>query len=254
MNPGALLNPVRQLALRAGAEIMRLRPQAAVRSKADASPVTDADEAAERLIVAGLATLQPALPVVAEELMAAGATPQTGRAFWLVDPLDGTKAFIQGRQDFTVNIALVEDRRPVLGVVYAPATHELYAGVVGSGASQAHDDGPAHPIQCRVPPADELDVVASQMHDSEEDIAALLAGRRVRSIRRLSSSLKFCLVAAGAADFYPRRGETSEWDTAAAHAVLLAAGGRVETHDGKELLYGKPGFRNPGFIAQGRTS
>ena len=254
MNPGALLQPVRQLALRAGAEIMRLRPQATVRSKTDASPVTEADEAAERLIVAGLATLQPALPVVAEELMAAGATPQTGRAFWLVDPLDGTKAFIQGRPDFTVNIALVEDRRPVLGVVYAPATHELYAGVAASGASQAHDDGPAHPIQCRIPPADGLDVVVSLMHDREEDIQDLLAGRRVRAIRQLSSSLKFCLVANGTADLYPRRGPTSEWDTAAGHAVLLAAGGRVQTHDGKELLYGKPGFRNPGFIALGRTS
>jgi 3'(2'), 5'-bisphosphate nucleotidase len=254
MNPGALLQPVRQLALRAGAEIMRLRPQAAVRSKADASPVTEADEAAERLIVAGLATLQPALPVVAEELMAAGATPRTGLAFWLVDPLDGTKSFIQGRDDFTVNIALIEDRRPVLGVVYAPATQALYVGVVGSGASQSHDNGQMHPIQCRVPPADGLDVVVSLMHDREEDIQALLAGRRVRTTRRLSSSLKFCLVAAGEADLYPRRGETSEWDTAAGHAVLLAAGGRVETHDGKELLYSKPGFRNPGFVAQGRTS
>jgi len=254
MNARALLQPVRQLALRAGAEIMRLRPQAAVRSKADASPVTEADEAAERLIVAGLATLQPALPVVAEELMAGGATPQTGRAFWLVDPLDGTKSFIQGRDDFTVNIALIEDRRPVMGVVYAPATHELYAGVVGSGASQSHDDGAVHPIQCRVPPADGLDVVVSLMHDTEEDIAYLLAGCHVRTIRRLSSSVKFCLVAAGEADFYTRRGETSEWDTAAGQAVLLAAGGRVHTHDGNELVYGKPGFRNPGFVAQGRTS
>jgi 3'(2'), 5'-bisphosphate nucleotidase len=254
MNAGGLLQPVRQLALRAGAEIMRLRPQAAVRSKADASPVTEADEAAERLIVAGLATLQPMLPVVAEELMAAGARPQTGRAFWLVDPLDGTKSFIQGRDDFTVNIALIEDRRPVLGVVYAPATRALYIGVVGSGALQSHDDGPMHSIRCRLPPADGIDVVVSLMHDTEEDIASLLAGRHVRSTRRLSSSLKFCLAAAGEADLYPRRGETSEWDTAAGHAVLLAAGGRVETHDGKELLYDKPGFRNPGFVAQGRTS
>ena len=254
MNCDALLQPVRQLALRAGAEIMRLRPQAATRSKADTSPVTDADEAAERLIVAGLATLQPALPVVAEELMAGGAAPQTGRVFWLVDPLDGTKSFIQGRDDFTVNIALVEDRRPVLGVVYAPATHELFAGVVGSGASQSHDDGPARPIRCRVPPADGLDVVVSLMHDRQEDIQALLAGRPVRNIRQLSSSSKFCLVANGTADIYPRRGPTNEWDTGAGHAVLLAAGGRVETHDGKELLYGKPDFRNPGFTALGRTS
>jgi 3'(2'), 5'-bisphosphate nucleotidase len=253
MNCAALLQPVRHLALRAGAEIMRLRPQAAVRSKADTSPVTDADEAAEHLIVAGLAALQPALPVIAEELMAGGQTPQIGRAFWLVDPLDGTKSFIQGRDDFTVNIALVEDRRPILGVVYAPATHELYSGIVGSGAWQSHDDGAARSIRCRVPPSEGFDVVVSLMHDRAEDIKDLLAGRAVRSIQQLSSSVKFCLVANGTADLYPRRGPTSEWDTAAGHGVLLAAGGQVRTLDGTDLLYGKPGFRNPGLIAQGST-
>ena len=247
-----LLDPVRRLAVRAGAEILRLRPDAAVRTKADASPVTDADEAAERLIVAGLAALAPALPVIAEELSAAGRAPQAARAFWLVDPLDGTKAFVQGGSDFTINIALVEDRRPMLGVVYAPVTGDLYAGIPGGGASLSRGDGPARPIECRAPPADGLDVVASLMHDRPDDIEVLVAGRRVRAVRRLSSSLKFCLVAAGEADFYPRRGETSEWDTAAGHAVLLAAGGRVTTHDSAELLYRKPGFRNPGFIAQGR--
>ena len=254
MNPTALLEPLRRLAVSAGAEILRLRAIAAVRNKADASPVTDADEAAERLIVAGLAALSPTLPVVAEELMAAGAKPETGHAFWLVDPLDGTKAFIQGGGDFTVNIALVEHRRPILGVVYAPALGDLYAGAPGAGASHAKNDGPARPISCRVPPADGLDVVASQMHGGRDDVDALLAGRRLRTVRRLSSSLKFCLVAAGEADLYPRRGETSEWDTAAGHAVLLAAGGRVNTLDGKELLYGKPDFRNPGFIALGRAA
>jgi 3'(2'), 5'-bisphosphate nucleotidase len=221
-----------------------------VREKADASPVTAADEAAEAVILEGLAELAPSIPVVAEERIAAGEVPELhGRPFWLVDPLDGTKEFISRNGEFTVNIGLIEESSPVLGVVLAPAIRKVWWGALDHGA-WARGDGTERAIAARPrPPAGPV-AVASRSHADPETEAWL---DEVGASERISagSSLKFCLVAEGRADLYPRFGPTMEWDTAAGHAVLRAAGGRVTTRDGKPFLYRKPGFRNPGFIAYG---
>jgi len=221
-----------------------------VRGKADDSPVTEADQRAEALILPALAELTPDIPIVSEEAVAAGDIPRVGDRFWLVDPLDGTKEFIKRNGEFTVNIALIQLGRPTLGVVLAPALDRLYAGSTGHGAFL--EDGVHHrKIACRRVPPTGLTVVASRSHGDTEALDRFLAGRTVASQANAGSSLKFCLVAAGDADLYPRFGRTMEWDTAAGHAVLAAAGGRVMTVQGDELLYGKPGFENPHFIAQG---
>lgn len=222
-----------------------------VRGKDDASPVTEADERAEAVILAGLARLTPDVPVVAEEAVAAGRIPAIGRRFWLVDPLDGTKEFIKRNGEFTVNVALVEDGKPVLGVVQAPAIGELYAGAEGLGALIETAEG-RRPIMCRTVPEVGLTVLASRSHGDAAALDTFLAGRKVASIAGAGSSLKLCRIAAGAADLYPRLGRTMEWDIAAGHAVLAAAGGAVETLDGAPLRYGKPGFDNPHFVARGR--
>lgn len=222
----------------------------AVRGKGDASPVTEADERAEALIVPRLRALAPGVPIVAEEAVAAGAAPAVGSRFWLVDPLDGTREFIGRNGEFTVNIALVEHGVPVLGVVLAPALGRCYAGVLGHGA-WVEEGGPRRPIACRRVPAAGLTVVSSRSHGDAAALQAYLAGRRVAGQAFAGSSLKLCLVAAGEADLYPRLGRTMEWDIAAGHAVLLAAGGRVCTLDGAPLRYGKPGFENPHFFAAG---
>jgi 3'(2'), 5'-bisphosphate nucleotidase len=246
-------------AQRAGGAIMSVRATGyAVRDKADASPVTVADEAAEKIILADLASLAPDIPVVAEESVAAGRVPQVGRRFFLVDPLDGTKEFISGNDEFTVNIALIEEGEPVLGVVVAPARRELFWGDVRAGRAgymDAEPDGTmphtGTPLRARAVPASGLVAVASRSHRSP-DTDAFLAKYPVSEFRSIGSSLKFCLVAAGQADIYPRLGPTMEWDTAAGHAVLAAAGGRVTTLEGAPFRYGKPGFRNGNFLAQGR--
>lgn len=229
-----------------------------VQTKPDESPVTAADHAAERVILARLARGAPGIPVVAEEQVAAGNVPPQAGTFFLVDPVDGTKEFIQKRGDFTVNIALVHDGVPQLGVVYAPAKSRLFAGDATTGkafrAEQAPEDSqqaPRTPIRTRAPAANGLTVVASRSHRSPET-DAWLAQVRVAEVVSVGSSLKFCLVAAGEADLYPRLGPTMEWDTAAGHAVLSAAGGEVVNLDGSPFRYGKPGFRNPFFIATGR--
>ena len=248
---------LRRIAMTAGAEILAIyKRDFAVREKADASPVTEADEAAERLIVRELAMLSPDIPIVAEESFAAGNAPTAlGNRFWLVDPLDGTKEFINRNGEFTVNIALVEGGRPVMGVVYAPAIGRMFCGTVGVGATAQQVDadgdlGEASPIAVRRPAADGLVVVASRSHrDAKTD--EYLAQYTVKQLTSAGSSLKFCLVAAGEADLYPRLGRTMEWDTAAGHAILAAAGGTVETLDGKPLGYGKPGLDNPHFVACG---
>jgi len=221
-----------------------------VHGKADDSPVTEADQRAEALILPALAELTPDIPIVSEEAVAAGNIPQVSDRFWLVDPLDGTKEFIKRNGEFTVNIALIERGRPVLGVVLAPALTRLYAGATGHGAF-LEDKDHHRKIVCRHVPAAGLTVVASRSHGDTEALDRFLAGRKVATQTNAGSSLKFCLVAAGDADLYPRFGRTMEWDTAAGHAVLAAAGGRVITVEGNELLYGKPGFENPHFIAQG---
>ncbi|MBM3506839.1 MAG: 3'(2'),5'-bisphosphate nucleotidase CysQ [Alphaproteobacteria bacterium] len=250
----ALAAAIRDIALAAGEKITAFyRTQFEVRSKADRSPVTEADEAAEQFIAAELGKLSPRLPVVAEESVAMGNIPEVGtKPFWLVDPLDGTKEFISRNGEFTVNIGLVEDGKPTLGVVYAPAVGRLFWSAGAGRAFAERDGGAATPISARRPAADGVVVVASRSHrDPEED--SYLATLRVKSLTSAGSSLKFCLVAAGEADLYPRFGTTNEWDTAAGHAVLAAAGGTVVTRDGAVLGYAKPRFKNPGFIAKGRA-
>ncbi len=231
----------------------------AVRRKDDASPVTEADERAEGLIVPALRALAPGVPVVAEEMAARGQADAVvaGGRFWLVDPLDGTREFVHRNGEFTVNVALIDRGRPVLGVVGAPALGRLFAGVVGQGA-WAEDDGQGQgqgrrAIHGRAPPPEGLTVVASRSHGDAPALRRFLAGRRVARTLNAGSSLKLCLLAAGEADLYPRLGRTMEWDIAAGHAVLAAAGGTVQTLDGgAPLAYGKPGFENPHFVALAR--
>ena len=222
------------------------------RTKADLSPVTNADEAANGFLVRELANLTRATPVIAEESITLGETlPPSNNTFWLVDPLDGTKEFISRNGEFTVNIALVEDGRPVMGVVYAPALKRAFNGALGLGASCREGDAPAQAISTRPAPQDGLSIVASRSHGQGVEMDAFLAGLNIREEKAAGSSLKFCLVAAGEADVYPRFGRTMEWDTAAGHAVLLAAGGNVTRTDATPLVYGKKGFENPHFIARG---
>jgi 3'(2'), 5'-bisphosphate nucleotidase len=222
----------------------------AVRGKGDASPVTEADERAEAIIVDALRALAPEVPIVAEESVARGAVPEVGDWFWLVDPLDGTKEFISRNGEFTVNIALIHRGVPVLGVVQAPALTQLYVGVAGQGA-WLDDAAGRRAIHCRQVPDEGLTVVASRSHGDAAALDAFLAGRKVAALANAGSSLKLCRVAAGQADLYPRLGRTMEWDIAAGHAVLAAAGGQVTDLQGRPLRYGKPGFDNPHFVAAG---
>jgi 3'(2'), 5'-bisphosphate nucleotidase len=251
MDYGDLLPKIVALAERAGGVILEhYRAGVEARAKADASPVTIADEAAEAVILAGLAELSPEIPAVAEETVAGGHVPELDqRAFWLVDPLDGTKEFLSRNGEFTVNIALIEGREPVLGVVLAPALGKVWWGARGHGAS-ARNGGSPRAIAVRSRPAQGAVAVASRSH-SDAETEAFLDREGVAERISAGSSLKFCLVAEGKADLYPRFGPTMEWDTAAGHAVLAAAGGRVTTRDGAPFLYRKPDFRNPGFIARG---
>ena len=253
----ALLAAVEQITREAGRVVLAVyATDFAVRGKDDASPVTAADERAEALIVPALQALTPGVPVVAEEAVAAGRLPALGERFWLVDPLDGTKEFVSRNGEFTVNVALVERGEPVLGVVLAPALGargRLFSGAFGLGA-WAEDDSGRRPIRCRAVPPAGLTVVASRSHGDAAALAAFLAGRRVAALASAGSSLKLCLVAAGEADLYPRLGRTMEWDIAAGHAVLRAAGGEVtRLDDGLPLRYGKPGLANPHFVAAGRA-
>lgn len=222
----------------------------AVRQKPDASPVTEADEHAEAAILSQLKILTPDIPVISEEAASAGHFPAIGERFWLVDPLDGTKEFINRNGEFTVNIALIENRRPVLGIVLAPALGRLFAGAEGVGAF-VEEAGKRRPIACRRVPAEGLTVVASRSYGDAVALETFLSGRKVASQTTAGSSLKLCLVAAGEADIYPRLGRTMEWDIAAGDAVLRAAGGRVRTLDGADLVYRKSGFANPHFFAAG---
>jgi len=220
------------------------------RIKSDRSPVTDADEEAEKLILAELAAAWPGVPVVAEEEAAAGRIAQVGSHFFLVDPVDGTKEFVKRGGEFTVNIGEIKDGMPVSGVVLAPAIGRLFVGAVGEGAFELTGDA-IKTIAARTPAADGLVAVSSRSHpDAKTD--ELLKTLPIKGNTNAGSSLKFCLVAAGEADIYPRAGQTMEWDTAAGHAVLAAAGGRMTTWDGAPFVYGKPDFRNGPFIARGR--
>jgi 3'(2'), 5'-bisphosphate nucleotidase len=240
-----------RIARAAGSVVMRhYEAGCDTRIKSDRSPVTDADEEAEKLILAELSAAYPGVPVVAEEQAAAGRIVKAGAHFFLVDPVDGTKEFVKRGGEFTVNIGEIRDGAPVSGVVLAPAIGRLFVGAVGEGAFELSGDT-LRAIAARTPAADGLVAVSSRSHpDAKTD--ELLKTLPIKGNTNAGSSLKFCLVAAGEADIYPRAGQTMEWDTAAGHAVLAAAGGRMTTWEGAPFVYGKPDFRNGPFIARGR--
>ncbi len=245
---GALLDELSVAAKEAGEAILEIvRRGFDVGSKKDTSPVTEADLAAELIILAALARSAPGVPVVAEEEVAAGRIPALGDTYFLVDPLDGTKEFIRGGDDYTVNIGLIEQGVPKLGVVYAPATGRLHSGLVGKGAWI--DEGHGRIPIATKPQPDVTTAVASKSHLNQATIDYLEAAVGNCAYVSIGSSLKFCIVAEGRADIYPRAAPTSEWDTAAGHAVLLAAGGLVDGPDGEPLRYGKRAFLNRAFVA-----
>jgi len=256
----AMVRALAQIVYDAGTIILRHYAEEIVsRSKDDMSPVTAADEEAEKFILSRLKHLAPDVPVIAEEEAAAGRLQKVGHHFFLVDPLDGTKEFINRNGEFTINIGEVIDGKPVRGVVYAPAIGRMFFGETLSGAFEieakpggAPDFAEASRIEVRRVPAAGMTAVASRSHrDAKTD--EYLAAHKVKDFISAGSSLKFCLVAAGEADIYPRTGRTMEWDTAAGHAVLAAAGGTVTQLDGKPFLYGKTDekFANPFFVARG---
>jgi 3'(2'), 5'-bisphosphate nucleotidase len=248
-----LTDAIVDVALKAGEIVMEVfRSDFEVRSKADKSPVTEADERAEAFIVERLAAIAPEIPVVGEELYAAGQRPDiSGGVFWLVDALDGTSEFTKRGQDFTVNIALIENGVPTLGVVHAPALGFTCWGSP-EGAFRKTGAGPAERIAARAPGPDGLVAVISKSHASNE--TEYLKDEKIAGTVNRGSSLKFCLVAAGEADIDPRLGPTSEWDIAAGHALVAAAGGSVSQLDGAPLAYGKANVLNPHFVARGRTA
>ncbi|WP_119304386.1 3'(2'),5'-bisphosphate nucleotidase CysQ [Dongia deserti] len=253
MTHAQLAEELTQIARLAGDEIMKVYAgDFTAARKADKSPVTAADVAAEAVIVAALRRLTPDIPVVAEEEAHAHGLPEHApERFWLVDPLDGTKEFVARNGEFTVNIALVDGTKPVLGIVYLPALNEIYRG--HSGIAERSFNGSAFErVAARDLPAEGATMTISRSHAADERVKAEALGEHVNDTIVAGSSLKFCRLAEGVADLYPRFGTTMEWDTAAGHAVLAAAGGSVATVEGGPLTYGKPGFRNPHFIARGR--
>lgn len=246
----SLVQSVVTLAQRAGRAIMQIYRADAVEwtLKGDRSPLCQADLQAHAILRSGLLALTPDLAVVSEEDGAAAcARPISGR-FWLIDPLDGTKEFISRNDEFTVNVALIDDGRPVFGVVVAPALDQTYWGAGGSGAWRADGRGTVAIQAARPPAAAALRVVASKSHMNDET-QAFIAGLGACEVVQAGSSLKICRIAEGAADVYPRMGPTCEWDTAAAQAVLEAAGGAMRSLSGQALRYGKPEVLNPFFIA-----
>lgn len=253
---GAVVEAARlQVSLRTAGIVTRAKP--------DASPVTEADERSEAILLAALARVLPGVPVVAEEEVAAGRIPSVGRAFVLVDPLDGTRDYIAGGDDFTVNVALVVDGTPRLGLVMAPATRDLYLTLSATAAVRAHvadgtpvaslSDLALQPIATRAPPPGTLIAVASRSHRTPAEDRACIALGATETVA-VGSSLKFCRVAEGRADVYPRLTSISQWDIAAGHAVLTAAGGLVMGLDGGPIRYGDGGnrFSAPPFLAWGR--
>jgi 3'(2'), 5'-bisphosphate nucleotidase len=253
----APLDALVALALAAGREIMAVRDQGfETLAKLDGSPVTLADHRAEQIIEHGLARLAPDIPMIGEESVAGGRIPEYGERFFCVDPLDGTRGFAEGSLEFTVNIALVENGAPTMGVVYAPATGELYAGEPGRAfkascdARSAKPRAPLAPIAAQATPPPQWRILASDRSGRDTRTAAFVRALN-GAVAHSSSSIKFCRLAEGAADLYPRFGEVSEWDAAAGHAVLSAAGGGVMRLDGSPLRYGarEDGFLVRGFIA-----
>ncbi len=255
---GAWAERLRPVAETAGRAILEVRARGfETFTKADTSPVTEADRIAEAIVTAEIERLTPRFPIVAEERMADDLAPSfDGRCFWLVDALDGTKEFVKRGSDFTVNIALILEGLPVLGIVHAPARGETYLGIVdGDGVNkraEVNRGGVRTPIAARLRPA-RVTVAGSKSHEVQDQLGQFLAAFDVAEHLVVGSSIKFCMVAEGRADLYPRFGPTSEWDTAAGHAVLRAAGGRVHTFDGAELAYKKPNYLNGRFLAEGRA-
>lgn len=257
----ALCNMVRRIANDAGSLILEYYDGIQDMShdfKADGSPVTKADQEAEKLIVKALRTILPNIPVIGEEGAAegVGANLSDHDYFWLVDPLDGTRNFVQGGKDFTVNIGLIYMQKPVLGVVYAPERGEMYAGFTEQdGKTRAYryfeDSDVEKDMFVRTPPSEGLTIMTSSDSPVGSRLEAFLQDYKVAKIQRRASSLKICAIANGKADLYPRLGKTCEWDTAAGDAILRAAGGIIKDLDGNEFVYGRgnPNFENPEFIA-----
>ena len=249
----ALAHDCVAIARRAGSAILTIYEQDfEVISKADDSPLTQADLASHRVIVKALGELTPEIPVLSEE---SGHISDEERLswsrYWLIDPLDGTKEFVNRNGEFTVNIALIDQHRPILGVVHVPVVDETYAGVVGHGAWRQQATGVAQDIQTRRPVPPVPVIVGSRSHANPK-LEQCLAGLGDHEMISMGSSLKFCRVAEGKADLYPRLGPTSEWDTAAAHAVVEAAGGQVLGLEGKALPYNqKVDILNPWFVVLG---
>lgn len=251
MNHASLLDKLLQIADTASDKVMAIyQTDFEVNTKEDDSPITAADIASHHVIVDGLKALTPDIPILSEESANA---PWDERKhwtrFWLVDPIDGTKDFTNRTGEFTVNIALIENGEPVMGVVTAPALKEAYWGIKGQGAWKREADGSTRKLQVVEPP-EAVRTVASKNHLNQEtrDFIEQLGNHE---LVQAGSSLKFCRIAEGKADIYPRLGPTCEWDTGAAHAVLAAAGGKVNKLDGTPLLYGKEDVLNPYFVASG---
>jgi 3'(2'), 5'-bisphosphate nucleotidase len=247
-----LLTQVGDITKRAGQEVMKIyETDFQVEEKADKSPVTKADKTAEELIIRSIRMgLTDKYPIVSEEAFADGHTPDIADTpFWLVDPLDGTKEFVNRNGEFTVNIALIDAGKPVLGVIHAPALGLTYWGAQIGVFTQSGDED-ERTITCREAPANGLTAMVSRSHRSD-DMESFLADYNIAGETTSGSSIKFCRIAEGQADIYPRIGRTMEWDTAAGQAILDFAGGSVTDLDGNELRYGKSGFENPHFVAQG---
>jgi 3'(2'), 5'-bisphosphate nucleotidase len=250
-----VLDIVFRAARAAGEEIMRVYAEPfEVREKLDKTPVTEADLAAERVIEEILRAAFPDIPVVSEETAEPEGWVAPGPRFWCVDPLDGTREFVNRTDEFAVNIGLVENGRAVLGLVYGPAIGVTYTANGPGTATRWRGSAEAEPIMARVPPPEGIVVVHSRSHENSRRLAEFFAEKSVPILerRKCGSALKFGVLAAGEADFYPRFGTTMEWDTAAGQAILEAAGGSVVTLTGAPLVYGKPGLKNEGFLAWGR--
>ena len=247
---GVFAEAIAEIAVDAGKAVLEIYKQDfEVTQKDDASPLTQADLASHHIICDALGRLTPDIPVLSEESCEIGYNARADwQQYWLVDPLDGTREFINRNGEFTVNIALIRHHNPILGVVHVPVSGVTYTGLVGKWASKHSADGVMEHITIRKPCADPPVVVGSRSHANPR-LTGFLNKMGAYDLVSMGSSLKFCLLAEGEADFYPRLGPTSEWDTAAAHAVVLAAGGRIITLDGKPLRYNlKESLLNPEFL------
>lgn len=247
----SLMDPLLAIVQEAAAAIMHYHLRVGtVTHKSDHSPLTEADLASHAILTQGLAHIAPAIPVISEE---DEALKSSAERYWLVDPLDGTRNFVRGGNDFSINIGLVENGEAVFGVIAMPVSGDVYIGERGRGASKTAQ-GIHTAIHVRAVPARGMVVVKSATTPSAHMQQFLDGLPLVDAVQGISSAVKFCLIAEGKADIYPRFGRTMEWDTAAGQAIVEAAGGRVTTEDGRPLTYGKPRFENGAFIARGRQA